>query len=146
MLDHIDMEKSMPHIFQEVAKVAIGDDGVFPHICIWKKDGHVCVEAVVIKEPRHVMEHILRLFLDKNPDELIYAIDRVRDRNYGIELDDFLAGAYWTGKAWKAFVMEYQNDPRIIKPLNYMNPFWKKTIREEITESFAEAEKNRLEI
>lgn len=70
----------------------------------------------------------------RNAVEMIFALDRFTKPNQGTTLGDVLAGFHFTrGESPRPFIVEYQHDPRIVKPIVWDNPFWNAALLGEIT-------------
>lgn len=124
----------LPDEYHRHISLAIDEKGVYPHqMLVEDKDGKLGVYALALPEPHQVLTAMLKALMEK-PKQLIYGMDRYCKEGQGTTLGDCIAGAYWNGEAWRPFVIEYQNEPRIVKPLDWNNAWWKKAIKSELTD------------
>lgn len=130
--------QTLPEKYHEIISSAIDEKGVFPHQMLGEDDnGKLTMFAVAINNPKQAMEYIFNIFNGNTKDvpkqkQLIYTLDRWCEKGQGTTLKDCLAGAFYNGRFWLPFVIEYQNEPRIVKPINWNNSFWNEKIREEL--------------
>lgn len=130
-----EQKPNLPELYHRVIGTAIDEKGVFPHQCIWlDEDGKVNMGALALNRPDEVMAAVVKILVKEKPTELMYGLDRFSKPGQGTELKDLIAGAYWNGEAWRVFTIEYQNDPRIVKPIDWDNDWWKHAVRHEITQ------------
>lgn len=64
--------------------------------------------------------------------ELIFAFDRFARPGQGTELGDVMAGHHFADNRWRPFIVEYQHEPRIVKPICWTNLFWNATLNTEL--------------
>jgi len=50
----------------------------------------------------------------------------------GTEFDDVLTCLYWDGASIHSGVINYQHEPRIVRPIDWENLFWNFTMAKEI--------------
>lgn len=104
----------MPDGKLEIAALAIGPDGCFQWF--WEKVANECAA------------------------ECIFGLDRETRDGQGTEFGDVLTCVYWKdgldGKPWntsfRIAVLNYQHSPRIVRPLDWDNTFWKKQMHAEV--------------
>ena len=125
-------EINLPEMYYDMISRYIDEEGVYPHQCFWidKETGKVSVVALAVT-PDQAMTKVFE-FLPK-ASELIYSLDRSARDNQGTELGDLVAGCYWKDGEWTPFIIEYQNEPRIVKPMNWDNTWWNESLRKELT-------------
>jgi hypothetical protein len=124
----------LPEIYHSNIANWIDESGVYPHqAMVVDKNGKIGVFALDFRTPSEVMNELLKVLLKEQPKEMIYGLDRFTKPNQGTTLGDVIAGAYWNGDAWRSFIIEYQHEPRIVKPLDWNNKFWTAAIKEELT-------------
>jgi hypothetical protein len=124
----------IPQIYHDNIARLINEKGVFPHqMLVEDKDGKLGFMALALDQPSQVMNHMLQVLVKEKPRQLMYGMDRYCKPGQGTTLNDCIGGAYWNGEAWRVFVIEYQHEPRIVKPIDWHNDWWKKSIREELT-------------
>lgn len=124
--------KSLTYQFHEVISRAIDEQGVFPHQCLDIKDGKVTMSAVAINDPAQAYVYVKSIMLTRKPDQLAFGLDRFCKEGQGTTLNDCITGAYRNEGTWKPFVIEYQNEPRIVKPIDWENAFWNERIMEDL--------------
>lgn len=130
------MKTYLPDDFHGSVVRAIEEKGVYPHIMlVLDQNDQLHVHALALAEPEQVMHHMMKVLVNDKPKQLIYGMDRYCKPGQGTTLGDCVAGAYWSEEAdsWRVFVIEYQHEPRIVKPLDWNNEFWKRAIRDELT-------------
>ncbi len=119
---------------------SIDEKGVYPHqMLVLQKNGKVGVYALALTEPHQVLNTMMKVLVDEKPAQLIFGMDRFTKPGQGTTLSDCVAGAFWNGDAWRVFVIEYQNEPRIVKPMDWDNEFWKKSVKDEIMDFMGDA-------
>lgn len=125
----------LPDVYHDHISRAIDEKGVYPHQMLCEdQDGKLGVYALMLNKPHEVFNAVMKCLVQDKPKQLIYGMDRFCKPGQGTTLGDCIGGAYWNGEAWRVFIIEYQNEPRIVKPLDWTNEFWKKSIRAELTE------------
>lgn len=111
----------------------VDEKGVYPHVMmIIDKDDKLGVFTLAVDSPTQVMNQMVKTLTKENPKELIYGLDRFSKPGQGTTLGDLVAGAYWNGEAWRSFIIEYQHEPRVVKPLDWDNDHWNKALKGEL--------------
>lgn len=124
-------DKPLPETFHALVASSINEDGVYPHHCLSLKDGKLTMQALMI-DPMQVYVVALKFVTKEKPDELIFGLDRFCKEDQGTTLKDCIAGAHWDGKTWRPFIIEYQHEPRIVKPLDWENETWNQFVTNEL--------------
>ena len=123
---------NLPETYHQYVSTLIDVTGVYPHaVMVLEQDGTMGVCALDLKPPQ-AMSEIAKLLIQNKTKELIYGFDRFCRKGQTEFFEDAIAGAYWNGEGWKPFIIEYQHDPRVVKPLNWENEFWNKSVRGEL--------------
>lgn len=114
---------------------SIDEKGVYPHQMMCEDgDGKLGVYALMLNKPEEVLRAVLKALMEHKPKQLIYGMDRYCKPGQGTTLGDCIAGGYWNGEAWRPYIIEYQHEPRIIKPMDFDNAFWKRSVKAEWTD------------
>jgi len=95
------------------------------HQCLHTKDGALTMTALMLN-PEQVYLQILNTLIRDQPDELIFGMDRYCKEGQGTTLKDCIAG-FWIVMASAScapFIIEYQDEPRIVKPIQWDNANW----------------------
>jgi hypothetical protein len=114
---------------------SIDEKGVYPHQMMCEDDdGKLGVYALMLNKPHEVLQAVLKALMEHKPKQLIYGLDRFCKSGQGTTLGDCIAGLYWNGEAWRPFIIEYQHEPRVVKPIDFDNQWWKKSLQQEWTD------------
>lgn len=125
-------EKDIVEAYYSLIKIAIDKHGVYPHHLIVESDDggwNACALDIATSE---AMTFLVSEF-KAGPAKLICGFDRTCLSNQGTTLGDCVAGHYWDGVKWSSFVIEYQENPRIVKPIDWDNKFWNEQLARERT-------------
>jgi hypothetical protein len=119
-------------IFQKLVESSIDEEGVFPHQMIFEDcNGKLNMVAIALYDSIQCMMLLKKTF-DKGAKKIIFGLDRLCKEGQGTTLGDCVAGHYWNGEIWQPFVLEYQNEPRIVKPIDFENNFWNQQLKREL--------------
>lgn len=104
----------------------IGPEGVSPGLGVLvDEDGQMTILAMAISSRdfrRHVSDQISQM---ENPESACFAFDCFARDGQGTTLQDLLVIYQWSKSKWSfAGIVEYQDEPRLIKPLNTDNDHW----------------------
>jgi hypothetical protein len=117
--------------FLDLIKLSIDERGVYPHHgLVLSQDDKLTMMAFDF-HPEQVLLKIMDE-IKKNPKEVIYGLDRTCLSGQGTTLGDCVAGVYWKAGQSRSFIVEYQNEPRIVKEINWENEFWTGSLKSEI--------------
>lgn len=132
--------KDMTKEFFEYVECMIDGRGVYPHPAFARMlDGTIEVAALALGP-----QDVFRWFWDKvsveGAAECMFGLDRTTKEGQGTEFADVLTCCYWKdgldGRTWdKSFriaVINYQPEPRIVRPLDWDNEFWKQRLAAEL--------------
>jgi len=79
--------------------------------------------------PKQAYAHMLAECALKKPREMIFGLDRFAKPGQGTTLGDLIAGHHFVaGKPTRPFIVEYQHEPRIVRPIDWNNMFWNATL------------------
>lgn len=120
--------------YERWVATAIDEDGIsLHHAFVIQADGTLAMHALDLPPPQ-AWQYILRLLVvDQQPREMIFALDRYTRPGQGTTLGDLMAGVYFIGPKPRPFVIEYQHDPRIVKPICWDNAFWNAALAREVS-------------
>ena len=124
--------KSLPDCFHGIIAVSIGAEGVYPHQCYHRKNGEATLSALALNRPIECYAYVAGIIRKDKPDELIFGLDRFCKEGQGTTLKDCIGGAHWDGILWTPFIIEYQHEPRIVKPIDWQNECWNRFITSEL--------------
>ncbi|MBX3397519.1 MAG: hypothetical protein KF873_02150 [Gemmataceae bacterium] len=125
----------LPEVFHRMVETSINAKGVFPHLAVWlDQDRKLCMGSLHLNQPHQVMGWVAAT-LASGAVELVYGLDRFARPGQGTTLGDLIAGAWFTGRDCKPFVIEYQHEPRIVKPIDWGNEFWSRSVGGELIQS-----------
>lgn len=129
-------DKPLPEVFMDMVNIAIDEDGIYPHQMVaMAKDGGLQVHAMMVDLP-----NLVQYFWNKlgDSEEVIVGIDMSTRPDQGTKYADALVIAYWRRdpdkkltdpSCLKIGVVNYQNEPRIIDPIDWDNDHWDHWVR-----------------
>lgn len=127
--------KPLIDTYREWLDVCIDDDGVaIPHGLILDGDEKLTVIALAV-EPDQAYRIMVAQFEQLQAKEAIFALDRFTKPGQGTTLGDVMAGHHLTRAGTRPFIIEYQHDPRIVKPICWDNPFWNAVLAKELLDT-----------
>lgn len=111
--------------------IAINKHGVYPqHLILIDKHDKMLLMSLDLSVSQCISAMVASF--REGPKKLIMGLDRMCMPNQGTTLGDCIAGFYWNGEKWATFVIEYQNEPRIVKPIEWNNPWWNSVLTKEL--------------
>ena len=113
--------KSIVEMFHEHTARCIDERGVYP----------LTMEAHDLT-PLQVYQRVITIVATMKPSELVFGLDRFCKEGQGTTLGDCVTAAHWNGRLWLPFIIEYQHEPRIVKPVDWNNAFWNEKIMGDI--------------
>lgn len=121
--------------FYRMAETAIDRVGVYPQIAIAVIDGQTNVMSLAL-DGYEVWRAVNRLFAPDRPavQELVFGLDRSTKPGQGTEFADVLTLLHYDGKTWTPGVINYQDQPRVVRPIDWDNPFWNAQLRKELAQ------------
>lgn len=138
-----DVEKKVVDVFYETAVAGIDEKGIFPlPLVAMQKDGTLLLESLAIN-PEETYHVFIRKIVKNEVDAIMLGLDRTTKEGQGTEFADVLTCVFWSAQddwtepgAWRKWlkfaVVNYQNEPRIARPLDWSNEFWAKHMGEEL--------------
>jgi len=138
-----EVEKKVIDVFYQTAIGGIDEKGIFPFpLVAMQKDGTLLLESLAIagEEAYHVF---LKKIVKKEVDAIMFGLDRTTKEGQGTEFSDVLSCVFWSAQeewtepgAWRKWlkiaVLNYQNEPRITRPLDWNNECWTKMVTSEL--------------
>lgn len=124
--------KGLVEQFHEHIDRCIDAGGVYPHQAIHVKAGKYTMMALDLNDAAQVYMTIAAVMLKESPEEAVVGLDRFCKDGQGTTLGDCITAAYWDGKLWRPFIIEYQHEPRIVLPVNWDNEFWNPRILDDM--------------
>ncbi len=118
--------------FYELVCLAIDEKGVYPQLGYARhQDGTNTMLSYMMDGPG-VFKTVSLLMRDeaKQVVEMAFAVDRVTREGQGTEFADVLTGGWWDGVKWVPFVINYRNEPRIVREIDWDNTFWNAIMQE----------------
>lgn len=134
-----------PDEFARMIGFAIDEEGVYPHQGFSKTaEGKLEIGALALDYPG-----CLKWFWDKvcieGASEVIFGIDRTTKEGQGTEFADVITLCHWQdptagqlaldgswGNSFRIGVINYQHEPRIVRPIDWENEFWIGRMTEEV--------------
>ena len=126
--------KPLPEVYREWIAATIDEKGVgLSHGMIVDADGGMTLYALDLTPPQ-AYAMMLGEWTKRRPAEMIFALDRFTKPGQGTTLGDLVAGFYCPSQsaAPRPFILEYQHEPRIVKPIEWDNLFWNAALHSEI--------------
>jgi hypothetical protein len=125
--------------FERMSALAIDDNGIYPHNgMVVDKDDKLCLCALDLK-PAEVFQWLWQQVTVESAKEVIFGLDRSTKPGQGTEFDDVLTCCHWRedladkwNRAYRIGVINYQIEPRIVRPIDWDNEFWKKQMGAEV--------------
>lgn len=145
-------DKPLPVMYHEYVASSVDEKGIGLNKAILVDgDGALTIYALDIPVPQAYRLMLADLH-KHSARELIFGFDRYAKEGQGTTLGDLVAGFHVTtgfavaaspiiaapAPAWTPFVIEYQHEPRIVKPIDWGNGFWNAALRNELAGTIAE--------
>jgi hypothetical protein len=132
-------QRPLPDVFHDWLNHTIDEDGVeIPHGLVLDHANQRTVIALAVP-PEQAYQVMFAHVLKAKAREAIFALDRFAKPNQGTTLADLVAGHHFSAGTWRPFVVEYQHAPRIVKPIDWTNPFWNAALTSELAGSLRDA-------
>lgn len=129
--------------FEQWCSTAVDEKGIypFPMIAI-ANDGTMEVSALAVS-PTEAIEHFMKKIVKREVKAIMFGLDRTTKPGQGTEFADVLTCALWEARKdefgpgeWREWltvgVVNYQNEPRIVRPIDWGNAFWNEKLKEEL--------------
>lgn len=125
-------DKPLIDTYLDWLSLAIDAEGVsLPNALVLHEDGTMTVIALPLSP-----DQAYRLLLAKFGDdvrEMVFAFDRFTKPGQGTTLADVMAGFHLVRfQEPRPFIVEYQHEPRIIRPVDWSNESWNAALRGEL--------------
>lgn len=111
----------------------IDEKGVYPHQAMALLPGDKYEVFAIDGSPDDVIKLVRKHF--PRSLEFIYGLDRSTRPGQGTEFADVLTCAHYTAGAdepWRVGVINYQHEPRIVRPWDWNNQFWTEMVMKEV--------------
>ena len=135
--------KKVVDAFEQWCSTAVDEKGIypFPMIAI-TNDGTMEVSALAVSATEAI-EHFMKKIVKREVKAIMFGLDRTTNPGQGTEFADVLTCALWEARKdefgsgeWREWltigVVNYQNEPRIVRPIDWKNEFWNKKLKEEL--------------
>lgn len=111
--------------FHGVLDSGIDEKGVWPHICLVRTAAGIEFQSLALT-PEEALRHIQTQLTTRADDilELVFGLDMTTRPGQGTLYADVLALGWWHDGVWTSGVIDYQNEPRAIEPINWDNAHW----------------------
>ena len=116
---------SLTEVYHDWLVATVDENGFeIPHGLIKHADGTITVVALAVP-PAEAYKVMLGQWDPAKSIEMIFALDRFTKPGQGTTLGDVMAGFHFTRSTRpQPFIVEYQHEPRIVKPIEWSNPWW----------------------
>ena len=128
-------EMPLTVMYHEWMAATVDEDGFeMPYGLVLDDDGQITVMALALT-PDQAYQHMLKHWTEHRPAEMIFAIDRYAKPGQGTTLRDLMAGWHFikADPRPRPFVVEYQFDPRLVKPIEWDNLHWNAALTRELS-------------
>lgn len=135
--------KKAVEMFEHYCSNAVDEKGIypFPMVAI-KMDGTIEMSALALPGTE-AREQFLRKIVKREAKVVMFGIDRTTKPGQGTEFADVFTCALWEARKdefgpgeWREWirigVINYQNDPRVVRPIDWENEFWNKRFKAEL--------------
>jgi len=132
-------DQPLPDSYRDLMASCIDEEGVsIAHGIVIDAAGEMTMLALAVP-PMQAYKVMLGQWL-RGAREMIFALDRFTKPGQGTTLGDLLAGHHFVaGVPPRPFIIEYQHDPRIVKPIDWHNAFWNRGLIDELTAAVKDA-------
>ncbi|TCP30727.1 hypothetical protein [Sphingomonas sp. BK235] len=126
--------KDLPTTFHEWIANAVDADGFFPHGLVIAEDGTMTVIAFDVPPDQIYQLMLAQWEQDPRLREAIFGLDRFTKPGQGTTLGDVVTGWHFIREGARPFIVEYQHEPRVVKPLEWANDWWNAVLTRELLE------------
>ncbi len=122
--------KSLADTFHDLISTAIDAEGVYPQQAIGiNHGGRMTMMALDLSGEATL--HLMRGEVAKGIyQELIFGVDCYTKPGQGTTLADVIVSGWWSAATgWRIGIIEYQHEPRIVKPWCWDNGHWVAKLR-----------------
>lgn len=125
--------------YHKYVESLIEPKGIYPSpMMYWNREGKLHVGLIDLP-PRETMEYFWRVITTEEPQAILIGLDRSAKPGQGTEFADVLTVIGWWddpevnwGRSLVPAVLNYQHEPRIVRPFDYENQFWNEIILREV--------------
>jgi hypothetical protein len=128
--------------FHDMASISIDERGIYPLPMVAMLKGGAMEVSYLDLPPRDAMGTFVRKIVKREVDAIMFGLDRSTKPGQGTEFADVLTCALWGGGEWsepggwrgriRVGVINYQHEPRIVRPIDWDNEFWNGKVIEEM--------------
>lgn len=133
--------ESLPERFFNLLEIAIDENGFYPHQYMAKQaHGGLHCYSIAVPQPVMVYQQLWIDVFGTETDEIIFGLDRTTQDGQGTEFNDALVCVYWKRECPTKFavgVVNYQFEPRVIRPFDWNNSFWISRVQIELNSTRA---------
>jgi hypothetical protein len=134
--------------FFDYVATDIDEKGIFPSPCLWRERGGKLNLGALALDPKATTEFFIDKIALEGVEEIMFGLDRSTKPDQGTEFADVLTCAHWRDLsskgegqgAWSKWlrvgVINYQHEPRIVRPIDWNNGFWIAQVASEIQSRF----------
>lgn len=118
------MQKPILEAFYEISSKMIDENGIYPHQAIFIDSEDKISMCALVVPPMAVINWALTQI--KTAKELVFGLDCTAKPGQGTEFADVLVVFHWE-RSFPTFqigVINYQNEPRIVRTIDWENQFW----------------------
>ncbi len=142
-----EMSENLIETFEKYVEGCIDVEGVYPlPMVAIDADSKTTISAIALNGDKAIDEFMNQICF-KSVKEIILGLDRSTRQGQGTEFADVLTCFYWKDrgdekdipeaeKNWcnwfKVGVINYQNEPRIVRKMDWSNEFWNEKLHAEI--------------
>jgi len=122
-------DEAWKYYYDYIVKV-IDEKGIYPLPGMFLSDKGLAIAAICGSEL--VFPFAIRAISEMNAQFVIFGLDRVTKPGQGTEFADAFTMFGWNGKEWIMGVVNYQNEPRIVREIDRNNKFWNEIMAREL--------------
>ena len=132
--------------FEGLVEGMIDAEGIYPFPAYYiDSNDERCVASLAMDNAQICVDWFWSTILTSNARELIFGVDRETRPNQGTEFADVLTCAYYVqcgdteairdNYRINIGVINYQHEPRIVRPIDWDNRFWRRQLLNELNSS-----------
>jgi hypothetical protein len=132
--------KPLEEQYHDLISTWIDEKGVYPHKMLsLDSEGRLTLSALDLKPPQAIETFLAETI---KAEEVIFGLDRFTRDGQGTTLSDVITCVHFRREtpdtvSWRPGIIEYQHEPRIVKPWNWENRHWNGVIMGEIDQVMA---------
>lgn len=118
--------------FNQMISMVIDENGIYPHQMVSRKGEAVRITALAVDNAGQAVSKAWEEIND-GADELAFGVDMSTRPGQGTEFADALVLGHFTRQSgkkttnpdcWRIGVINYQNEPRIVRDIDWENSHW----------------------